>query len=124
VSALRASDAPISQYVRLGLPVTGEPGPEHLHVSLHADRAAALLEPLPREDDLSRLDVLRAPLVELLGVPAARAALERHVPGLVSTEPISVPAGLSLLDLARGAAVTSAQLLHLAEDLTEVPVSS
>jgi arylsulfatase A-like enzyme len=124
VDALRDSDAPASQYARLGVPETGQPGPEHLHAREHADRAAALLAPLPREDELPHLDVLATPLVELLGMPAARAALERHVPGLVSTEPVSVPAGLSVLDLARGAAVTAAQLLDLAADLTEDPPTS
>ena len=59
---------------------------------------------------------------EHAGTPAA---LEAHVPGLVSTEPVSVPIGMSVLDLARSAALTTAQLLDLGDALTKlVPVTA
>ncbi|ROP48196.1 MULTISPECIES: sulfatase [unclassified Rathayibacter] len=125
VDALRAADAPGSQFTRLGLPTEGEPGREHLLVRAQRERAAAVAEPLPRAEDLAAHELLMLPLVDLLAVPGARSALEAHVPGLVSTEPVSVPIGMSVLDLARSAALTAAQLLALGDALTKlVPVTA
>ncbi|AZZ51787.1 sulfatase [Rathayibacter festucae] len=125
VDALRAADAPGSQFARLGLPAEGEPGREHLLVRAQRERAVAVAEPLPRAEDLAAHELLLLPLVDLLAVPGARSALEAHVPGLVSTEPVSVPIGMSVLDLARSAALTTAQLLDLGDALTKlVPVTA
>ncbi|QHC62845.1 sulfatase-like hydrolase/transferase [Rathayibacter festucae] len=125
VDALRAADAPASQFARLGLPAEGEPGREHLLVRAQRERAVAVAEPLPRAEDLAAHELLLLPLVDLLAVPGARSALEAHVPGLVSTEPVSVPIGMSVLDLARSAALTTAQLLDLGDALTKlVPVTA
>ncbi|MCJ1700312.1 sulfatase [Rathayibacter festucae] len=125
VDALRAADAPASQFARLGLPAEGEPGREHLLVRAQRERAVAVAEPLPRAEDLAAHELLLLPLVDLLAVPGARSALEAHVPGLVSTEPVSVPIGMSVLDLARSAALTAAQLLALGDALTKlVPVTA
>lgn len=125
VDALRAADAPASQFTRLGLPAEGEPGREHLLVRAQRERAVAVAEPLPSAEDLAAHELLLLPLVDLLAVPGARSALEAHVPGLVSTEPVSVPIGMSVLDLARSAALTTAQLLDLGDALTKlVPVTA
>lgn len=114
---MRANDAPASQFERLGLPVTGAPDARHLHVRAHAARAADVAEPLPAASTLKAGDLLRLPLVELLQVPTARAALERHAPDLVGTELVAVPAQLSVLDLAAHATIPAAVLRALDDDL-------
>lgn len=115
--ALRASQAPLSQFQRLGLPLEGEPSPEHLLVRVQAERSAAVLEPLPTLDELPAKALLDIPLVELLADPAARAIVEQHVPSLAQTELVALPANASLLGLARAAVLTAAQLRVLAKDL-------
>ncbi|MEU2198765.1 sulfatase [Isoptericola sp. NPDC019482] len=117
VDRMRASDAPASQYARLGLPAAGAVGPEHLHVRLHADRARALAEPLPSVDELARPDLLGRPLPELLQSPTLRAAVERHAPELTTTETIALPASTSLLDLAAHARMPAATLRALDAEL-------
>ncbi|MEV6900338.1 sulfatase/phosphatase domain-containing protein [Amycolatopsis sp. NPDC051372] len=112
---MRDNDAPPSQFARLGIPVTGNPGPEHLLVRDQADRAAALAEPLPSLDELPR--TATTPLAELLLDPVARAVLQRHLPDLVHTELVSAPAELSLVDLARRAFIPSATLRSAAHEL-------
>ena len=60
---LRESDAPASQYQRLGIPFDGEPGPEHLLVANQADRAAATAEPLAPITDPDAATLLNLPVV-------------------------------------------------------------
>jgi arylsulfatase A-like enzyme len=114
---MRANEAPASQFERLGLPATGAPTADHLHVLAHAGRATAVSEPLPAASTLRAGDLLRMPLIELLQIPAARAAVERHAPDLVGTELVAVPAQLSVLDLAAHATVPAAVLRALDDDL-------
>jgi len=115
---LHDTDAPHSQFERLGIPVDAVPGPEHLLVREQAARATGAAEPLPPLSDLPAADLLTAPLVELLGDPAARAVLERHVPDLVHTELLTLRGGAAtLLRLARLAAIPAATLTALADDL-------
>ena len=115
--ALRESDAPRSQYQRLGLPVDTQPGPEHLLVGRQADRAAAFLEPLPGEDELGRHPLLAAPMLQVLQIPGARDVFAEHAPELIATELVSVGPSLSLVDLARFAALPAVQLRSLAAGL-------
>ncbi|MEZ0164395.1 sulfatase [Kineococcus sp. LSe6-4] len=116
---MRESQAPASQFQRLGLPVEGDPGTEHLLVRAQADRAAAVLEPLPALAELPGGDLLETPLAQLVTDPALRAVLERHVPSLVQTELVAVPAGASLLSMARTAVLTAQQLRAVADDLAD-----
>ena len=108
---LHESDAPASQFVRLGLPAEHPPGPEHLLVRAQAERAEAMAEPLAGLlDELRDAPLLTTPLVELLQSPQGRLVLERHVPDLLHTELVAVPAGHTLLDLARTGTITAADL--------------
>ena len=117
---MRANEAPASQFRRLGLPATGTPDTTHLHVRLHAARAADVAEPLPEASTLRAGHLLELPLTELLQIPAARAAVERHAPDLGDTELVAVPAQLSLLDLAAHATIPAAALRALDDDLAAI----
>ncbi len=114
---MRATDAPASQFQRLGIPVDGEAGAEHLLVRAQADRAAAIAEPLPPLAELPAADLLDQPLVVLLQDDRARSAVERHVPGLVQTEQLTVPPNATLIGLARQALLPAATLRAVAEGL-------
>ncbi len=113
---LRGSDAPRSQYQRLGIPFDGEPGPEHLLVREQAGRAAATAEPLAPITDPDAATMLNMPVVGLLLDPGARTVVERHVPGLVHTELVALPAELSLLGLARVGVITAEALSAMAKE--------
>ncbi|TMR91043.1 hypothetical protein [Nonomuraea basaltis] len=114
---MHGNDAPRSQFERLGLPYEGEPGPEHLLVRAQAERASATAEPLPERADLPAPELLTTPLRRLMSSGAARDVLDRHVPGLTDTELLNLPAGATLLQLARAAVIPSDALKALAEDL-------
>ncbi|MHB1010307.1 MAG: hypothetical protein ACYC1E_13995, partial [Propionibacteriaceae bacterium] len=117
VDLMRASDAPSSQYERLGLPVEGVVGPRHLHARSDADRAARMAEHLPAASSLAAPDLLTAPLLTVLELPGARALIERHAPDLVGTELVSVATNLSLYELATHAAIPADILIALDKDL-------
>ena len=111
---MHENDAPASQFERLGIPFDAEPGPAHLLVRAQAARAAAVAEPLA---DVPDGELLGTPVLELLQDPATRAVVERHVPGLVQTEQLTLPPGASLLRLARLGIIPAATLRALADDL-------
>jgi hypothetical protein len=119
---LHETDAPRSQFERLGIPFDGEPDPEHLLVRVQAQRAKATAEPLPAISELPALDLLTMSIMALLQDTHAREVLERHTPGLVHTELVAAAAQLSLLDLARTAHISAATLRGVAEDLALQPV--
>ena len=112
---LHSSDAPASQYQRLGIPATGDPGPQHLLVKTQAERAAATAAPLAPIANPEAAQLLSAPIQQLLLDPAARSIVERHLPGLAQTELVSLPAELSLLALARVGVITATALAALAD---------
>jgi hypothetical protein len=114
---MHGNDAPRSQFERLGLPYEGAPGPEHLLVRAQAEHASATAEPLPEPAELPAPELLTTPLRLLLSSAAARDVLDRHVPGLNHTEQLNLPAGVTLLDLARTAVIPASALKALAEDL-------
>lgn len=121
---MHASEAPSSQFERLGLPTNGEPTEEHLLVRKQAERARLALEPLPALDSLPGGGAaLTVPVLELLQDPTAREVLEKHLPDLVSTELVNLPAQLTLHQLAAVAAVPAAALAPIAEALTAVPTA-
>jgi hypothetical protein len=94
-------------------PFDAESGRVHLLVRTQAARAAAVAEPLGQ---LPAGDLLNTPVLELLQDPAGRAALERHVPGLVQTEQLTLPPTATPLRLARLAIIPAATRHAIAED--------
>jgi hypothetical protein len=111
------NEAPASQFERLGIPFDEQPDKEHLLVRAQAERAAAVAEPLPPLPELPAADLLTAPLAALLQDDRARRIVERHAPGLVQTEQLTVAPDASLLGLARRALLPAATLRALADDL-------
>jgi len=105
VDLMRRGDAPPSQFERLGLPIDGAVGPEHLRAAADIARAARALVPLPPEHELVARDLLDLPLEDLLADPRFRPALERHAPDIASTEVIGLPRQASLLSIAARAGV-------------------
>ncbi|CAM5642989.1 sulfatase [Streptomyces pilosus] len=120
---MRESDAPASQYERLGIPQDGDLGPDHLLVREQRERATYMAEPLPTLADLEGRDLLARPLAELLGIAGARDSIARHAPGLVQTELVSAPSALTLIDLARYAAVPAVALCAIGRDLAALPTA-
>ncbi|MET8541971.1 sulfatase [Kitasatospora sp. NPDC004799] len=120
VELLRASDAPPSQYERLGLPVEGPVDDRHLLVRAQREQAEQAAKPLPSPEDYpaGRLS-LRTPLAALISDPVAVEVLRRHLPGIVDSEFLQFLGPTPLIDvaaLAGGLLDTSA--LHLvAEEL-------
>ncbi|MEI4274009.1 sulfatase/phosphatase domain-containing protein, partial [Klenkia sp. LSe6-5] len=93
---MHENDAPPGQFQRLGIPFSGEVGPENLLVRAQADRAAATAEPLPPLAELPAADLLLEPLARLLQDPRAHAVVERHVPELTRTELLTLPPTLGV----------------------------
>jgi arylsulfatase A-like enzyme len=121
---MHASDAPRSQFDRLGIPYEGEIGPEHLLVRAQAARAAATAEPLPPISELPAPELLATPLIALLQHIGVRAVLERHLPELVRTELVAATTQLSLIDLARAAVIPAAALRAVAQELAALDDSA
>ena len=117
VDALRANEAPRSQFARLGLPVEGDVTAEHLLVREHAERVAAMEVPMPEPGELPASELLTGPLVELAGTTRGRAVLEKEVPSVIRTEAVSVPVGMSLYDMAALGAISVAQLRRVGDAL-------
>jgi arylsulfatase A-like enzyme len=120
-SLLHDSDAPASQFERLGIPLDGEPGVEHLLVRQQRARTAAMAEPLTQIDLLPAADLLRTPIAQLQLTPRIRAVLAEHLPFLSDTELITAPTDLSIADLASHALITNDQLITTAEALATLP---
>jgi hypothetical protein len=120
-SQLHASDAPPSQFTRLGIPFDAEPGREHLLARDQAERAAAALEMLP---PLSAFPAggaaLNIPILELRQDPQCEGILRRHLPHLVSTELINIRAQLTVYQMARVTPISAAILEVLARELAAV----
>lgn len=124
VEALRASDAPASQFSRLGLPPHGEVGRQHLLARDHAQRARAMSVPMPSIEEFSAPEMLRLPLVEVVSSSAGRNAVEHVLPDLFHTEMVALPSQVSLWNLAAGGAISVGQLqqvdARLGGDLTAI----
>ncbi|WP_193106981.1 sulfatase [Brachybacterium sp. FME24] len=120
VEAMRATEAPTSQYERLGLPLEGDVTSVHLLAREHAQRGQEMAVPMPAAEELPASELLTAPLVELAGTTRGRAILESEVPAVVQTEPVSLPSGMSLYDLAVSGAISTAQLRRVGEALDAV----
>jgi len=124
VGLMRANDAPVDQFVRLGLPVEGEVGLEHLLVREQWPQVESSRQPLPTAVDSpdSELGVL-TPVARLLEHPRAAAIVRRHAPRLGD---LAVWEDLETLTLYRAATITSRclnweQLEAIATELAALP---
>lgn len=114
VGALRAADAPPSQYQRLGLPLSGAVGEEHLLVRRQRARAERMWRPVPDLKSLPHAELLRVPVDRLLADPATAAALDAVLPWLTRTEHVALQPGTSLLQLAATGDIAAAELERVA----------
>ncbi|MEU8324331.1 sulfatase [Nonomuraea sp. NPDC048881] len=123
VEAMRANDAPPSQFERLGLPETGEVTADHLLVRAQRAQATSFAAPLPTPQEFpeGRLSV-RDPLRTLIADPQAADVLARHLPGIVDSEILQLVAGTPLLDLAAmaGGSFPPAKVRAIAEELAKL----
>ncbi|WP_156761198.1 sulfatase [Microbacterium karelineae] len=117
VDALRAEDAPASQFERLGLPATGPVEGRHLLARAHRDRAQEIADPLPRVDELAAPDLLTMPLRALLLDPPLSEVVRRHAPELVGSELVGIAPDASLLSIAARAGISSRAFRALDRDL-------
>lgn len=85
VDAMRAADAPPSQFERLGLPVAGPVGPEHLLVAAQWPQVEASARPVAAAAEFPADSVVHRPLADL--PDAVRAAVE-DVVGFRLTGPL------------------------------------
>jgi hypothetical protein len=104
VDLMRDVDAPADQFQRLGLPLAGDVGPEHLLVREQWTlvEAAQDLTPPSAADDFPDVErELNAPVVSLLEAPGASEIVRRHAPALVDGLAVDAELGsFSLVELA------------------------
>lgn len=124
VDLLHESDAPASQYERLGLPLDGAPGRPHLRAAQDRERAQGFLESLPELDEIEHPEVAEASLLELLTDRDVRRVVERRVPWLATTELVTAGMGMSLLTLARTGAITAADFRETTADIARLLLPS
>ncbi|WP_235835627.1 MULTISPECIES: sulfatase [Arthrobacter] len=119
---MHASDAPASQFARLGIPFDTPPTTDHLLVRRQSERAETDLEPLPPLTSFfDKGAALNIPILELLQDPNRRNILERRLPYLVTTELVNIPGQLTLYQLAKVSPIPAMTLEHLAAELVPVP---
>ncbi len=100
LQALRESDAPTSQYERLGLPATGPASRAHLLAAAQHERYRESLQPLPTASDLPEGSaVVDRTLAELAAEPAFVPMLSATL-GPVLEWLVSVAGSSTLLELA------------------------
>lgn len=118
VDALRAADAPPSQYERLGLPLEGEPTADHLLGAAQQHLYAQSRLPLPAADDFSSdFPGVNSMLSKLLATPATRDVLTARLGGAAAFLGANVP-GATVLDLAAFTpSLTGERLLALDSEL-------
>ncbi len=115
---MHLSDAPRSQFERLGIPFEGKASVKNLLVRAQAERAAEIAVPLPEASALKGIEFLTMPIDALLNVPGARPIVEHHAPNVSHTELIAVQLGLNLITMASMAWLSARQLMVLGEDLS------
>ncbi|MFI9388057.1 sulfatase [Kutzneria sp. NPDC052558] len=113
LNGMRAADAPDSQYLRLGLPRHGPPGPEHLLARRQHDQYLASLAPLPEPEQFRAVNTA---LGELLRQPGAAAVLHRELGPVVGHLARSAPTS-SLVALARFSPALTHAVLHRLDEL-------
>ncbi|WP_155054448.1 sulfatase [Streptomyces blattellae] len=115
------TDAPASQFERLGIPYDTDVTPRNLLVAAQREQADATAEPLPDLAGLPGADLVTMPVLELVQTPA-RTVVERHVPAVLHTELVALMPQISLYHLARSGHVSAAQLKAIADDLAATEV--
>jgi arylsulfatase A-like enzyme len=116
---LHDSEAPQTQFQRLGIPFNTDATVEHLLVAAQRNQARATAQPLPSLAELPASELITQPVLQVAQTPA-RVVLERHVPDLLHTELVAFMPQISLYDLARSGHVSGAQLSTIAEDFAAV----
>ncbi|MEU7515952.1 sulfatase [Streptomyces sp. NPDC042898] len=117
---LRESDAPPSQYERLGLPADGPVTEKHLLVRAQRAQAERAVEALPRPEEFPAGRVsLRTPMRTLMSDPVTSVVLRRHLPGLFDSELLQLLGPMPLIDVAAVAAGAMPRdaLMAVAEEL-------
>ncbi|MEV4430595.1 sulfatase [Streptomyces sp. NPDC049602] len=120
VGLLRESDAPPSQYERLGLPADGPVTEKHLLVRAQREQAERAVEPLPRLEEFPVGQVsVRTPMRTLMSDPVTSVVLRRHLPGLFDSELLQLLGPMPLIDVAAVAAGAMPRdaLMAVAEEL-------
>ncbi|WP_223170587.1 hypothetical protein [Microbacterium sp. NIBRBAC000506063] len=101
VELLRSSDAPAEQYTRLGLPIEGPVGPEHLLIDAQWNQVIASQAPAPRADDFGEgAPVATIPLRELLEKPETRPAVAAVFPFVDNPFILHFAGGMTMVELA------------------------
>ncbi|MET9018951.1 sulfatase [Actinopolymorpha sp. NPDC004070] len=101
VELMRAEEAPAEQFTRLGLPETGDVGPEHLLLRRQREQVRKATTPLPDPEEFpAGPQSLTTPVAELLADPGAVASMESAVPGLLDNPRVATLGHLSLRELA------------------------
>ncbi|MBF9069040.1 sulfatase [Streptacidiphilus fuscans] len=101
VDLLRASDAPASQYERLGLPATGPVTEDHLLARVQQPQVELGLRPAPRPEEFpTGPRSVHTKIADLLADPGAEQVLRAEFGGLLDGPFASVLGGLTLLHLA------------------------
>ncbi|MEE1806781.1 sulfatase [Streptomyces sp. BE133] len=120
VGLLRESDAPPSQYERLGLPADGPVTEKHLLVRAQRAQAERAAEALPRPEEFPAGRVsLRTPMRTLMSDPVTSVVLRRHLPSLFDSELLQLLGPMPLIDVAAVAAGAMPRdaLMAVAEEL-------
>ncbi|MFF1358554.1 sulfatase [Streptomyces sp. NPDC058297] len=120
VELLRASEAPPSQYERLGLPADGPVTEKHLLVRAQREQAERAVEPLPRLEEFPEGRVsVRTPMRTLMSDPVTAVVLRRHLPSLFDSELLQLLGPMPLIDVAAVAAGAMPRdaLMAVAEEL-------
>ncbi len=117
VEEMRRSDAPASQFMRLGLPQEGLVSAEHLAARADAERAAATAEPLPSFHGHPAEQLLTASVHQLLMDATVQSVLDEHLPWLTNTELVASMPNLSLLGIAASGSIPASALVAIADDL-------
>ncbi|MET9490771.1 sulfatase [Nocardia sp. NPDC006630] len=123
VALMRDTDAPHSQFERLGLPTTGPVTTEHLLVRAQREIAEQSAAPAPRPEDFPSGPLsVQTPIQELLAHRAAGEVLRRHIPAFADSEILQALTGASLLDVASVARglLTAEKLRAIATDLADI----
>jgi len=120
INALHEADAPPSQYERLGLPLAGAAGEEHLLVRRQRAQAERMWQPVPDLESLPHAELLLMPVDGLLADSAIAAVLDASLPWLTRTEHVAIPPGTSLLQLAATGDIAAADLQHLASCFSKI----
>jgi arylsulfatase A-like enzyme len=114
---MHESDAPRSQFERMGIPYSGPITDKNLLVHSQMVRARQMATPLPRE--FSTITILNTPLNELEENFATRPIIEKLVPSWTHTELVTVSTNLTLLDAAKMGILPAEALSAVVESLQD-----